>query len=195
MWFINIIFSLIEANQQIFSSPGRSHLERHNEKIKLLHHQNGSNSIISAATSPSKAEIVSSQFQSQSSPSHLYSTYVTPTKSMKSNRGENESRYDLLINIPKTAVEFPLSSPSQQVENKNDNNKNDNNNNTNSNQQENNPTTQEVISTPINLENILDELIHSKLLLASIASELEEEKHVVQILSKANQKYAEKVKK
>lgn len=165
-----IQFSLYEANQQIYSSPARSHLERHNEKIMLLHQQNheqqqhtnrNTNRNTNLETS-----LVTESIPQSPKPSLLYSTYVTPTKSSIN----NESKYDLVVNIPKSAVEFPLNSSIQNGQNN-----------------------QEVISSPINMENILDELIHSKLLLASLAAELQEEKHVVHILSRANQKYAEKV--
>lgn len=194
---IIIIISLFEANQQIYASPGRNHLERHNEKIKLLHQQNHSNlsTPLTSDVTTTSLSLPLPQSQSQSpkpsSSSLVYSAYVTPTKSSgKSTIFDSESKYDLVVNIPKSAVEFPLNSSTTKNNNWNGNgNGNYSNNDSNSNNQSN----QEIISSPINMENILDELIHSKLLLASLAAELQEEKHVVHILSKANQKYAEKV--
>ena len=168
MNFFILYYRLVEANQQICSSPGRKLLEKHYEKVKLLH-QNGSNLSTPLPGGATTGGVTSS-------PSLFYSAYVTPTKSRTSNtdNNNNDPKYELLVTIPKAAIEFPLN-PSLSEDN-------------NSNQ-----SNQEVISSPISMENILDELIHSKLLLASIAAELQEEKHVVHILSKANQKYAEKV--
>jgi hypothetical protein len=101
---------------------------------------------------------------SSSSPS----PFITPTKKNENGKFLPE---EFLINIPRSAVKLPLDSE-------------------NSNQTTN---SSEFTSIPINPENILQELIHSKLLLASVATELQEEKHLVNVLSKANQRYAEKV--
>lgn len=132
--FVLMHCSLMAANEKINFSPGKEHLERHNQIVsKYLDRDD---------TYPS--------------------SFVTPTKSPASGK---LSGSDIVINIPRSAVKLPLDSEKDS----------------------------EVCQTSINTENLLQELIHSKLLLASIAAELQEERHLVNVLSKANQRYAEKV--
>ena len=144
-----MLCSLVAANEKIYSSPGKQHLERHNDLVSKTFDING---------------IDNSSF---SSPSASASPFVTPTKSIEKN-GIKFPTEEFVINIPRSAVKLPLDS-------------------------EKNHSAAEFSAIPINPENILQELIHSKLLLASVATELQEEKHLVNVLSKVNQRYAEKV--
>jgi hypothetical protein len=136
--------SLIAANEEISSSPGKMHLERHNEVVNKSYEGN-----VGGPPSPSP------------------SGFLTPTKNEHSN-SLKLTPLDLVVNIPRSALKLPLASEHQRG-------------------------SSSEIYPPISSENILQELIHSKLLLASVATELQEEKHLVNVLSKANQRYAEKV--
>jgi hypothetical protein len=89
--------------------------------------------------------------------------FLTPTKS-----DLKMTPLELVVNIPRSALKLPFDSEHRRG-------------------------SSEICHTPVSSENILQELIHSKLLLASVATELQEEKHLVNVLSKANQRYAEKV--
>jgi hypothetical protein len=155
-------FSLVAANEKIYSSPGKQHLERHNEIVSKSFDLNGIDLSTSTSAPPSPAPTIPPP--SATATAAAASPFVTPTK-------KNENGF--LINIPRSAVKLPLE--------------------TEQNHHSSSLTTEFSSVIPINPENILQELIHSKLLLASVATELQEEKHLVNVLSKANQRYAEKV--